>query len=325
MFMCREEAVCKINEYASSRTAFLFITDFEGENTAVLKPEEAAAKGILFDTWRMRDPRQQEFTARPYSFLPKVPDFESYRWAFDKVSWHLRRGDTYLINLTFPTVLDTDLSLEDFYRLGRAPFKLMVPGMFTVFSPEPFVSISHGMIRSNPMKGTIDASIPDAADKLLGDEKEYFEHNTIVDLIRNDLSMVATGVKVERFRYLERISTNRKDLLQMSSEISGRLPAGHMDHLGEILFTLLPAGSVSGAPKKKTVAIIREAEPVPRGFYTGVFGMFDGKEFHSAVMIRFVELGDGILRFRSGGGITALSDCESEYRELNDKVYVPAV
>ena len=113
-----------------------------------------------------------------------------------------------------------------FSARSRAPYKLLFGDQFTVFSPEPFIRIEDGMIRSNPMKGTIDASIPDAEAKLLNDRKELFEHNTIVDLIRNDLSMISSSVKVDRFRYIEKISTNRKDLLQMSSEISGRLPAG---------------------------------------------------------------------------------------------------
>jgi para-aminobenzoate synthetase component 1 len=175
------------------------------------------------------------------------------------------------------------------------------------------------------MKGTIDASLPDAEASLLNDRKEFFEHNTIVDLIRNDLSMISSSVGVDRFRYIENIRTNRKDLLQMSSEISGRMPEGYLEHLGEDIFTLLPAGSISGAPKEKTLQLIKAAEADGRGFYTGVFGYFNGRDLSSAVMIRFIEKADGGLLFRSGGGITALSDCESEYRELIDKVYVPIV
>ena len=86
---------------------------------------------------------------------------------------------------------------------------------------------------------------------------------------------------------------------------------------------LLPAGSISGAPKQKTVEIIREAERSDRGYYTGVFGIFDGRDLDSAVNIRYIEQTDHGLQFRSGGGITAMSKMEDEYQEMMDKVYVP--
>ena len=85
----------------------------------------------------------------------------------------------------------------------------------------------------------------------------------------------------------------------------------------------MPAGSISGAPKEKTVQIIQQAENQPRGYYTGVFGIFDGESLQSAVAIRFIEQTDNGLVFRSGGGITVQSDVQEEYRELIQKVYVP--
>jgi len=321
----RDEAIGKINEYAVKGIPFLFATDFEGLNSAVLTQPEMETNGVLFRIGRSGNDQPGTDTVRPFSFIPKPVKYKTYSQAFEKVSWHLKRGDTYLINLTFATELQTELSLRDIFNCSVAPCKLLFDDQFVVFSPEPFIRIKDGMIRSNPMKGTIDASIPDAETVLLNDRKEFFEHNTIVDLIRNDLSMIASSVKVERFRYIEKIRTNRKDLLQMSSEISGILPADYIHHLGNDIFTLLPAGSISGAPKERTVEIIREAEADSRGFYTGIFGYFDGRDFSSAVMIRFIEKADGVVRFRSGGGITALSDCKSEYLELIDKVYVPLV
>jgi para-aminobenzoate synthetase component 1 len=173
------------------------------------------------------------------------------------------------------------------------------------------------------MKGTIDADIPGAKDILLNDEKEMAEHVTIVDLIRNDLSIYAHHVTVEKFRYVDTLETNRKKLLQVSSVISGKLPDDHHSMLGEIIFSLLPAGSVSGAPKQETLRIIRESEGMPRGYYTGIMGYFDGNDFDSAVMIRFIEQQNGRMIYRSGGGITFMSDPEKEYQELIDKVYVP--
>jgi len=175
------------------------------------------------------------------------------------------------------------------------------------------------------MKGTIDASIPDAEKVIMEDQKETAEHYTIVDLIRNDLSMVSKHVRVERFRYIDVIETNEKRLLQVSSEICGNLDDDYKSHLGDILFELLPAGSISGAPKKKTVGIISTVEGSERGYYTGVFGIFDGYNLDSGVMIRFIEYKNGKYYYRSGGGITAFSDPVSEYKEMIDKIYVPSV
>ena len=173
------------------------------------------------------------------------------------------------------------------------------------------------------MKGTIDASLPNARERILADKKEEAEHATIVDLIRNDLSQVASEVTVSRYRYIDELQTNRGRLLQVSSEIRGKLPEDWKASLGDILFRLLPAGSITGAPKKKTMQIISEAETYERGFYTGVMGYFDGSSLDSAVMIRFVEQEGDRMYFKSGGGITCRSEVESEYHEMKQKVYVP--
>jgi len=192
-----------------------------------------------------------------------------------------------------------------------------------VFSPESFVSIKSGKISSFPMKGTIDASLPKAKEILLNDKKETAEHYTIVDLIRNDLSMHAKQVAVDKFRYLDLIKSNHKDLYQMSSAITGQLPEDYQNNLGDILFSMLPAGSVSGAPKKKTTEIISAVESEPRGYYTGICGIYDGKDFDSFVMIRFIEKDEEQLYYRSGGGITFQSQVEQEYQEMINKIYIP--
>jgi para-aminobenzoate synthetase component 1 len=213
--------------------------------------------------------------------------------------------------------------LARLFEIVYAPYKLFYPGRFVVFSPEQFVSIADGYIRTFPMKGTIDASVPDAAMQLLDDIKEQEEHATVVDLLRNDLSMVARDVQVERYRYITEIRTGEQALLQCSSEISGILDEGYADHLGSIMQALLPAGSVTGAPKKKTVQLIKEIEPDPRGYFTGVFGVYDGMKLDSAVMIRMIEERKDGQYYRSGGGITYRSVAEQEYQEMIQKVYLP--
>jgi len=324
MFINRTEIIDIINHFSRCNEPFLFAIDFTGENGFVLSPEEADSMGIQYDFNGLKN-RVNINVIKPFTFNIFPVSLDIYKNAFEKIVFHLKRGDTYLLNLTFQTPLQVNLSLNQIFEYSCAPFKLLVPGHFVVFSPEVFVVIRDSRISSCPMKGTIDAAIPDAGKKILANEKEFFEHNTIVDLIRNDLSRVSTGVRVTRFRYIDRIQTNRGDLLQMSSEITGELQAGYRQRLGEILFSLLPAGSVTGAPKEKTVEIIRATESYSRGFYTGIFGYFDGHSLTSAVSIRFIEKTDSGLVYKSGGGITALSNLQDEYDEMVKKVYVPVV
>ena len=190
-------------------------------------------------------------------------------------------------------------------------------------SPWKFVKVKGGRVYSYPMKGTLDASLPQAEEVLMADAKEAAEHATIVDLIRNDLSRVAEDVRVDKYRYVDVLHTNKGDILQTSSEISGRLSRNYQAHIGDMLAAQLPAGFITGAPKNKTVAIIEEAEGYDRGFYTGIMGIYDRGELNSAVMIRFVEQhGDG-LSFKAGGGITSKSDCRKEYDEVLQKIYLP--
>lgn len=248
---------------------------------------------------------------------------QEYKSKFDIVYSGLSRGDSYLTNLTVKTPIRTNRTLQDIFLTSDTKYQLLVPERFVCFSPECFVRISDGVISTCPMKGTIDARLPDAEQIILTDRKETEEHNTVVDLLRNDLSRYAEHVRVERFRYIDRIKTSKKEILQVSSEIVGDLPDGYHSSLGDILFSMLPAGSICGAPKVATLELIRNAEKEERGYYTGVFGYYDGKTMDSGVLIRFIEEKDGRKYFRSGGGITALSDWEKEYNEVSDKIYLP--
>lgn len=257
------------------------------------------------------------------SITPDPISLETYTTKFDIVMNHLEYGDSFLTNLTIKTRIDSTVGLRELFDMSRAKYKFWLKNSFLVFSPETFVKIKDGMIFSYPMKGTIDASIPGAEEKILSNKKEMAEHVTIVDLIRNDLSMIASDVTVSRFRYIDRIRTRGRDLLQVSSEIRGKLlPEFSADPAGGFL-SLLPAGSITGAPKHKTLEVIREAESEERGYYTGICGLFDGQSLDSGVMIRFIEQAGTHLYYRSGGGITTQSDVISEYKEVQDKIYVP--
>ena len=247
--------------------------------------------------------------------------FQDFRVSYDQVLHELTIGNSYLVNLTFKTQIELSLSLDQIFELSKAKYKLKYKDKFVVFSPETFIRIENGFIYSYPMKGTIDAKIPNADRIILEDPKELSEHVTIVDLIRNDLSQVAQDVEVSKFRFISEVKTNEKTLLQVSSEIKGKL--FDESRIGSTLFKLLPAGSISGAPKNKTIKIISQAENYDRGYFTGICGIFDGEVFDSGVMIRFIEKENETYYFKSGGGITALSDPQKEYNEFVDKVYVP--
>ena len=313
-----------LDTYSEQKIPFLFFIDFYKTNPVVIPLNNVNKEEIVFD---FNGFSNFEYPAnlKPGDFIfEKYPiSYHEYKSKFDRIQHYLRQGDSYLVNLTCITKIDTSLSLEDIFAYSKAPYKLLVKNKFVVFSPEPFVEIKDGVISSFPMKGTINAAVSDAEKVILANEKELAEHSTMVDLIRNDLSIVATQVELKRFRYISRIKTFNSELLQVSSEISGIVKKELLNKMGTLLSSLLPAGSISGAPKKKTVEIIKEVEGYDRGYYTGVFGYFDGKNLQSAVMIRFIEKINGQLYFKSGGGITVYSDAESEYQELIDKVYVP--
>lgn len=309
------------------RVPFLFLVDFEGESPRAWTLTEAFREGIRLDfKGILSGPENPARKGKPSMQICNNADHRiRYGRAFRIVQGHLKRGDSFLTNLTQRTPVVLEGSLEDAYDYGQAPYRLYVPGQFTVFSPELFFRIEQDRIYSRPMKGTIDARLTDARERLMSSPKEQYEHHTIVDLIRNDLSRVANGVRVNRFRYIEQLDTSRGPILQSSSEITGILPHGWKSDFASLLQALLPAGSVSGAPKDRTAAIIREAEGRPRGYYTGVFGIFDGSNVECAVAIRFLEQEQEAFYYRSGGGITHLSEEEEEYRELLAKIYLPIV
>jgi para-aminobenzoate synthetase component I len=319
----------RMNLWGRQRVPFLFWIDFEMEKPIAVKLKDVNPKEVLYDVNGVTNWKAPRFTflslwkRKKLSLNTHPASFEAYQNKLSKVQYHLNYGDSFLTNFTTKTEIELSHTLEELFTLSKARYKLYVKNQFLVFSPETFVRIHDGKIYSYPMKGTIDASIPSAAEIILNDAKEMAEHVTIVDLIRNDLSRVSENVQVTRFRYMDELRTNHKTLLQVSSEIVGTLPKDYQNKLGDILLTLLPAGSVSGAPKKKTVEIIAQAELEKRGYYTGVLGYFDGTSLDCGVMIRFIEQVQNKFYYRSGGGITTQSDPQTEYQEMIDKIYVP--
>lgn len=320
--MNRQSCIREMNRLGSLNIPFCFLIDFEETMPRVWRLDEPQDEFMFVFSGRSSHTPAPESSApqRSFHFRKQPIDPKAYERMFEITIDRIRKGDSYLVNLTTDTKVDTDLTLGECYRFGISKYKCLFKNQFVCFSPETFVRIDEGYIYSHPMKGTIDASLPDAREMILRDEKEAAEHATIVDLIRNDLGRVAKGISVDRYRYYEVIHSQFGQLGQVSSEISGKLPDDYRQRIGDIIFELLPAGSISGAPKKRTLEIIREAEGRKRGYYTGIAGYFEQGRLDSCVLIRFLK-SDGV--YSSGGGITCQSRLEDEYLEMINKVYVP--
>ena len=317
----RREGFEKIDKLGREKEPFLFIISYDKKKIFV-ETLNSLDDDILYKLESKRNyPIHQRH--RDYRFDKFPISLKQYQKSMDSVIEEIRSGNTYLLNLTFRTAIETDLTLREIFDYSRAKFKLYFKDQFICFSPERFVEIENDTISAYPMKGTIEASLPDAEEQILSNPKEMAEHVMIVDLMRNDLGIVANDIRVEKFRYIDKIRAGKKELLQVSSKISGKLSSESRNNIGKLLDSLTPAGSITGTPKKRTMEIIENIEDYNRGFYTGIFGIFDGDGLRSAVMIRFIEDCGGKLFYKSGGGITIDSGAQSEYEELVDKIYLP--
>jgi len=321
--MDKSTATKQINEWGASKTPFIFLIDFELQKIKLFKVGDTNEE--LFFDFNGFSNHTTSSEKPDHSIIKSIISFpkEKYLEAFESAQKHIQYGNSFLLNLTARSEIKTDFKLKEIFESSFAKYKVYLKDKFVCFSPECFIKIDGQKIFSYPMKGTIDASIPNARELLLNDIKEKSEHNTIVDLIRNDISQFSKNVCVPRFRYLDKIEAQERTLLQVSSEVMGELPNNYNEILGDILFAQLPAGSISGAPKRKTLEIISEAENMERGYYTGVAGYYNGEILDSCVLIRFIEKENEKLYYRSGGGITFMSKVESEYQELLQKIYVP--
>lgn len=331
----------QLNQWGHEKRPFVFLIDFERKKPLAWLADQCPdhfqfkftkasslekSDTTLTETDQVSEIDNAGFANSKVNFnsedlLTKQPiDLADYEHKYNQVVEALHKGDSFLMNLTIPTPVQNKLDFQTYFDHAKSKYVIWLKEQFIAFSPETFIQIQNGKIATFPMKGTIDASMPNAKELLLNDPKEYAEHATIVDLLRNDLSRVASKVRVTNFRYYEEIPTQNGVIGQMSSAIEGELPPDYASKIGSILYDLLPAGSVSGAPKKKTAELIASIEGADRGYYTGIAGYFDGINLDSCVLIRY--LGANNI-YHSGGGVTFQSDMVSEYQEMINKVYVP--
>lgn len=325
-FYNKEDAIRRMNAFGAQAIPFLFVIDYEARNAIVEAVADIDPNELLFlfpSGGNSIDNKAEGHGNVEWEIQP--PTVEAYKRSFDIVQQAITDGRITLINLTCSVPIKTNLTLKQIFEYSSARYRLWIKDTLTCFSPEKFISISDGKIASFPMKGTINAALPNAIEQLLNNPKEIAEHAEVVELIMEDLSSVADDVRVDvdQYRYVEHLITNKGALYTTSSEVYGTLPADYKEHLGDIVFSQLPAGSITGFPKDVTIKVIAEAECFERKFYTGVMGHWNGTTLDSGVLIRFIAQENGELYFKAGGGITAKSNWQDEYNEVIAKVYVP--
>lgn len=250
-------------------------------------------------------------------------DADAHRAKVDRVRQLIGDGDVYQVNLTFKLkarangdVFATYAALRAKARAGGCSFLRFADEDVLSFSPELFFRADATAIVARPMKGTI-ARAPDVASDearkqtLLNDEKERAENLMIVDLLRNDLAHVSEAGSV-RVTDLFTVETFPR-FHTLTSGISAELSPGI--GFAQIVPSLFPCGSITGAPKIRAMEIIREVEDEPRGVYCGAIGFVMRERMSFNVAIRTVVVRDGELEMGVGGGIVWDSKPAAEYAE----------
>ena len=167
-------AINKMNDLGKKRKAFLFIFDYEMQCPVVLNEAEITESNISFRIQsNLNEGLDKNSPQEKLNLKIKALPKESYKEAFNLVMDHINHGNSYLLNLTFPSGISISRSLAEIYHSANAKYKLLFGDKFVVFSPESFVKIQANKIFSFPMKGTIDASIPNA--KKILEINEYNE------------------------------------------------------------------------------------------------------------------------------------------------------
>jgi para-aminobenzoate synthetase component I len=248
----------------------------------------------------------------------------------DKAKKHMELGDCYLANITttqtissekkFITIMDFFRSWISIYSRYGIYYKDPEKGI-ACFSPERFLLLKDGIIATEPIKGTLKSKkcmpILDDANEIWANKKEIYEHTLVVDLMRNDLYQVCKPESIIVYRpFYARISGS---LIQMQSFILGKLKKE--ENLSSCLAKMLPAGSITGTPKKRVCEIISNLETNKRGYYTGVCGILEQNgNFDSTILIRSIYMGQRGIYFGVGAGITTLSDTQLEFEEFEIKL-----
>lgn len=251
-----------------------------------------------------------------------------YDTALNRIRDFIIAGDTYQVNYSFrlrANFSGSSLGLyHDLCRAQRTDYAAYLDiGQFQILSasPELFFALKNGILTARPMKGTAPRGRwreedETRAKQLQKSEKDRAENVMIVDLLRNDLGRVSSSVQVPALWHVERYET----VLQMTSTITSRLRCDV--GLRELVTALFPCGSITGAPKVRTMEIIKEAERAARGIYTGSIGYLSpggDMAFNVAIRTVCIDRKTGIAEFGVGSGITCDSSSDGEYEECLTK------
>ncbi|MCR8671956.1 anthranilate synthase component I family protein [Agrococcus sp. HG114] len=251
-------------------------------------------------------------------------DDRAYAAKVERCREHIRDGDSYVLCLT--TAIEAPpLDMVATHARLRAASPVHHGGFLRIggvtvssASPETFLHVEDGVATTRPIKGTRRRGADDdaaLARELFESEKERAENVMIVDLCRNDLQRVSAPGSVEVTSLLE--VESYPTVHQLVSTVRSRLLPG----LGPIdaVRALFPAGSMTGAPKRRTVELLQALEGAPRGVYSGCFGVVAGTSCQLAMVIRSVVADEAGAHIGVGGGVTALSDPAFEVDELHVK------
>lgn len=255
-------------------------------------------------------------------------DKGAYAAAFAKIKHYLKEGDSYQVNLTqrfaSPCQGDPWVAYSVLRRINAAPFSayLNMPDVQVLSSsPERFLKVTEGRVETKPIKGTRPRKADPEQDRLQiaalsASEKDRAENVMIVDLLRNDIgkSCLKGSVRVPELFAVESYAT----VHHLVSTVTGELAPGQ--HAVDLLRSCFPGGSITGAPKIRSMEIIEELEPHRRGVYCGSIGYigFDGN-MDTNIAIRTLVHNHGTIRFWAGGGIVNDSVLDEEYQECFDK------
>lgn len=282
----------------------------------------------VYENYKMLDQPPILTKQKSFSLKPIEQDISktAYLTEIKKIKEHIYNGDIFQINFT---------SRSRYYFSGDVPslysaFKNLQPVPYSAFinigsgkyiisgSPELFFRIKDKEIITKPMKGTIENTAETNAAKLFKSAKDRAENIMIADLMRNDLGKICRfgSVKARKIFNIEKYST----VFQMTSSIHGTLNDG--TSISDIFKALFPAGSITGAPKKRAMQIIYEHENSARQLYTGTIGFIlpDFVEFNVAIRTILLDLKKNLIEYGSGGGIVYDSDSTKEYNELQLKI-----
>jgi para-aminobenzoate synthetase/4-amino-4-deoxychorismate lyase len=253
---------------------------------------------------------------------------EEYRSAFNKIKAHIREGDTYQVNLTSKYVFDFQGCPVQLYQRLRERQNVAYSGVLMfknhqllTLSPELFFSKQGSRVCVRPMKGTVARVADPALDRqqkawLSQDTKSIAENIMIVDLLRNDLSALSQpgSVKTTQLLHVESYETVHQMVSSVECIVDPNIT------LQQLMHCLFPCGSITGAPKRRTMEIISTVEQAPRGVYTGAIGyMMPNNDMCFNVGIRTIALQNGAGELGVGGGIVHDSEVSAEFQEMQLK------